>query len=60
MKIKTKDLKVGTIVSSGETVKGCTRCWSKQYGERYAVTLEKNGKIRSAYWKPNSTIFCKG
>ena len=55
MKIKAKDLEVGTVVMSGEMIVGLYRD-----GQKMVVTLEKkSGKCRTADWGYNSTIFCK-
>lgn len=57
---KAHDLVPGDVVSSGETVVGATKCYTRKNGPRQykmAVTLRKGDKVRRTLWGYNSSIF---
>lgn len=60
MRIITRDLKTGAVTSSGEIVKSVAKSGKGYMGDvKMAVTLEKNGKCRLAYWNYYGTISIK-
>lgn len=55
MKSKAINLNVGTVVGSGEKI---VKIELSQFSQRKEVTviLEKNGKLRTAWWGANTMI----
>lgn len=60
MRIITRDLKAGAVMSSGEIVKSVAKSGKGYRGNvKLCVTLEKNGRSRMAYWNYFGTIAIK-
>jgi hypothetical protein len=60
MRIKAKELTAGLVCRSGEVITNVGRCFYDHCNKlQVPVTLELDGRTRTAHWGGDSTIFVK-